>query len=97
MNRCDFSRRYNDTATPAECRHGQGSNRGRAKGWDWIACRIIPQDVYDECMALIEKGEPAGAVIEADYSALEVVTLAAFSKDQNLVKALLENIDRVTA
>lgn len=63
----------------------------------WLAyaltCRIIPQDVYDECMALIEKGEPAGVVIEADYSALEVVTLAAFSKDQNLVKALLENID----
>jgi DNA polymerase I-like protein with 3'-5' exonuclease and polymerase domains len=34
-----------------------------------------------------------GVIIEADYSALEVVTLAAFSKDQNLVKALLEGID----
>lgn len=34
-----------------------------------------------------------GAIIEADYSALEVVTLAAFSKDKNLMKALLEGID----
>ena len=34
-----------------------------------------------------------GVIIEADYSALEVVTLAAFSKDKNLVKALLEGID----
>lgn len=34
-----------------------------------------------------------GVIIEADYSALEVVTLAAFSKDVNLVKALLEGID----
>lgn len=34
-----------------------------------------------------------GVIIEADYSALEVVTLAAFSKDNNLVKALLEGID----
>lgn len=35
----------------------------------------------------------AGVIIEADYSALEVVTLAAFSKDKNLTKALLEGID----
>ncbi len=34
-----------------------------------------------------------GYIIEADYSALEVVTLAAFSNDKNLVKALLEGID----
>lgn len=63
----------------------------------WLAyalvCGIIPQDVYDECMHLIAKGEHVGAIVEADYSALEVVTLAAFSKDKNLVKALLENID----
>lgn len=54
---------------------------------------LIPKDVYDECHALIMRGERAGAVVEADYKALEVVTLAAFSKDKNLVKALLENID----
>ncbi|HVH93248.1 MAG TPA: DNA polymerase [Candidatus Acidoferrum sp.] len=54
---------------------------------------LIPQDVYDECTAKIAAGEEVGAIIEADYSALEVVTLAAFSKDKNLVKALLENID----
>ena len=29
----------------------------------------------------------------ADYSALEVVTLAAFSKDKALVEALMDNID----
>lgn len=34
-----------------------------------------------------------GAIIEADYSALEVVTLAAFSKDQNLIRALRDGID----
>lgn len=34
-----------------------------------------------------------GYIIEADYSALEVVCLAAFSKDENLIKALLEGID----
>ncbi len=34
-----------------------------------------------------------GRIIEADYSALEVVCLAAFSKDKNLVRALLDNID----
>lgn len=34
-----------------------------------------------------------GYIVEADYSALEVVTLAAFSKDKALTKALLDNID----
>lgn len=34
-----------------------------------------------------------GVIIEADYSALEVVTLAAFSKDVALTKALLDGID----
>lgn len=34
-----------------------------------------------------------GFIVEADYSALEVVTLAAFSKDAALCRALLEGID----
>lgn len=34
-----------------------------------------------------------GFIVEADYSALEVVTLCAFSKDTALTKALLEGID----
>ncbi|QQO90840.1 DNA polymerase [Pseudomonas phage Misse] len=34
-----------------------------------------------------------GFIVEADYSALEVVTLAAFSKDKALTRALLDNID----
>jgi len=54
---------------------------------------VIPSVVRDECLALLARGEAAGAVIEADYSALEVVTLAAFSKDKNLVRALLDGID----
>lgn len=54
---------------------------------------LIQQEVFDECMALIGQGLPAGAVIEADYSALEVVTLAALSKDKNLVQALLDGTD----
>ena len=34
-----------------------------------------------------------GYIVEADYSALEVVTLAAFSKDRALTEALVNNID----
>lgn len=34
-----------------------------------------------------------GFIVEADYSALEVVTLAAFSKDKALTRALLDGID----
>lgn len=63
----------------------------------WLAyglrCGIIPQDLYDLCMQNIAAGIANGAIIEADYSALEVVTLAAFSKDTALVKALVEGID----
>jgi len=44
-------------------------------------------------MQNISAGIPNGNVIEADYSALEVVCLAAFSKDKNLTRALLDNID----
>lgn len=54
---------------------------------------IIPTAVYGECMEIIGRNERVGAIVEADYSALEVVTLAAFSKDENLVKALMDNID----
>lgn len=63
----------------------------------WLAfaltCGVITQGVHDWCLQKIQAGERAGAVIEADYSALEVVTLAAFSKDANLIKALIEGID----
>lgn len=61
---------------------------------EWaVQNRVIPAEVRDECMALLNAGERAGAVIEADYSALEVVTLAAFSKDKNLIDALLKGTD----
>lgn len=58
-----------------------------------VGAGVISQEVHDECMVLADAGERAGAIVEADYSALEVVTLAAFSKDENLVKALLDGID----
>ena len=58
-----------------------------------LACGQLPQDVYDECMAILARGESVGAIIEADYTALEVVTLAAFSKDQALIGALLAGTD----
>lgn len=54
---------------------------------------LIGQALFDECMQNIAAGVSNGAIIEADYSALEVVTLAAFSKDKNLVRALLDGID----
>lgn len=54
---------------------------------------IIEVDVYNECMRGIGQGIRQGAIVEADYKALEVVTLAAFSKDKNLVEALLANTD----
>jgi DNA polymerase I-like protein with 3'-5' exonuclease and polymerase domains len=55
--------------------------------------QVISQELHDECQANIAAGIRNGAIIEADYSALEVVTLAAFSKDRALIKALLEGID----
>ncbi len=63
----------------------------------WLAWAVqngvIPEEVQAECLALLGEGERAGCVIEADYSALEVVTLAAFSKDKNLIDALLKGTD----
>lgn len=58
-----------------------------------LSARLIESALYAECIANIVAGISNGAVIEADYSALEVVCLAAFSKDKNLVRALLDNID----
>jgi len=40
-----------------------------------------------------KKQDVRGVIIELDYSALEVVTMAAFTKDEQLIKALLEGID----
>jgi hypothetical protein len=54
---------------------------------------LIPPALYDDCIKRLDAGKLNGLIGEADYSALEVVTLAAFSKDSNLVKALLEGID----
>lgn len=53
----------------------------------------IGEDVYADCLAGLKADEPRGRVIEIDYSALEVVTLAALSGDKNLIKALLDGTD----
>lgn len=63
----------------------------------WLAWALsafrIDKEFYDECMANIAAGIRNGFIVELDYSALEVVTLAAFSQDKQLIKALLDNID----
>lgn len=53
----------------------------------------IGEEVYADCLAGCVEGNPRGRVIEIDYSALEVVTLAALSRDKNLIKALKEGTD----
>lgn len=65
------------------------------KTWlDWaLHWGVIDAALHERCCINLKLGIPNGHVIEADYSALEVVALAAFSKDRNLVKALLEGID----
>lgn len=64
---------------------------------EWLAwalhAKLIDIDFAAECYANIDAGIPNGFIVEADYSALEVVTLAAFSKDKALCKALMDGID----
>lgn len=63
----------------------------------WLAYAVtsglIGQDLYHICIQNIADGVPNGKIIEADYKALEVVTLAAFSKDKALIDALLKGTD----
>ena len=58
-----------------------------------VQAGVIPEEVKDWCMQELAEGRPAGAIVECDYTALEVVTLAAFSKDQALIDALLAGTD----
>lgn len=53
----------------------------------------ISEEFYRECISNIEAGVTNGFIVEEDYTALEVVTLAAFSQDSALMKALLEGTD----
>lgn len=71
------------------------TSRYDSKLWlDWAVTNGRIDSVFAaECYANIEAGIPNGFIVEADYSALEVVTLAAFSQDQNLIKALMDGID----
>jgi DNA polymerase I-like protein with 3'-5' exonuclease and polymerase domains len=61
-------------------------------GWA-LASGQISKDVFDMCVAGIHAGVPQGLIVEADYAAIEVVALCAFSKDTALTKALLDGID----
>lgn len=58
-----------------------------------VAQGYITRELCDECIANIAIKKDNGFIVEADYSALEVVTLAAFSRDENLIKALVDGID----
>jgi len=58
-----------------------------------LSINLIPQRLYDECISRLNLGLINGYIVEADYSALEVVTMCAFTKDKALTKALLEGID----
>lgn len=71
------------------------TSRFDSVGWlMWaLEAKVISAELYQECVDNVAAGIPNGAVLEADYSALEVVCLAAFSKDAALIKALLEGID----
>ncbi|APU03166.1 DNA polymerase [Ralstonia phage phiAp1] len=59
----------------------------------------IDQTLFDVCMAEILQAQQEGRwakngyIVELDYTALEVVTLAAFSQDKALIKALLDGTD----
>lgn len=50
-------------------------------------------DTSDVKNVFVSRFGADGVILEADYSALEVVTLAAFSQDKALIKALVDNID----
>jgi hypothetical protein len=71
--------------------------RSRFNDRTWLAHAVasgqITQVLYDRCIADLNLGLVNGFVVEADYSALEVVTMCAFTKDKALTKALLEGID----
>lgn len=71
------------------------ASRYNDRGWLLYAKTVglIPPKLADDCLKRLDAGKLNGLIGEADYSALEVVTLAAFSKDKALVKALLEGID----
>lgn len=61
---------------------------------DWaLRLGIIDSALYHKCMINIAVGVPNGMICEADYSALEVVTLAGFSRDTRLMQALLDGTD----
>ncbi len=58
-----------------------------------LANKALTKAQYDMCVANLDAGILNGFIVEADYSALEVVTMCAFTKDKALTKALLEGID----
>lgn len=73
----------------------QFTSRYNDRKWLLFAHKLglIDLAFYSECIAELDAGRLNGFIVEADYSALEVVTLAAFSKDKALTKALVDGID----
>ena len=53
----------------------------------------IDSDFYDECVENLRNNILNGYIVEEDYTALEVVTLAAFSQDKALMHALMTGTD----
>lgn len=60
--------------------------------WALQTDAITPK-LYAYCIAELDDGRQPGVIVEADYSALEVVTLAAFSQDPALCEALQAGTD----
>lgn len=53
----------------------------------------INMDFYDECVQNLRDKVRNGYIVEVDYTALEVVTMAAFAQDTALMKALVSGTD----
>ncbi|CAI3971378.1 DNA polymerase [Variovorax phage VAC_51] len=64
-------------------------------GWlEWaLDAGRIDKAFFDECMENLLAKITNGFIVEEDYTALEVVTLAAFSQDKSLMQALLDGTD----
>lgn len=71
--------------------------RSRFNDRQWLlfalSLGLLSREFYDECISRLDAGLINGYIVEADYSALEVVTMCAFTKDTALTKALLEGTD----
>lgn len=57
-------------------------------------CQNIPKEDKSPLREMfVSRFQPNGVCIEVDYSQLEVITLAALSKDQQMIDDLIKNVD----